>query len=63
MHANVIEPLAPLWYLHIDEATNEQGCGADLILTTSKLECINIEYTLHLSFKEMKNGPSTTLYL
>ena len=39
----------PIWILFVDEATNAQGSGAGLILTS--LEGIDIEYALRFRFQ------------
>ena len=43
----------PIWKLSVDEATNAQGSGADLILTSP--EGINIEYALRFGFQASNN--------
>ncbi|KAM2349237.1 hypothetical protein ACFX1X_012766 [Malus domestica] len=32
--AQKIEPTAPAWSLYVDGSSNQQGCGAGLVLTT-----------------------------
>lgn len=51
----VVNPVPPLWYFHMDSVTNEQKYKVGLILTTLKLKCLKVEYTLHLSSKSMNN--------
>ena len=43
----------PIWKLSVDGATNAQGSGAGLILTSP--EGIDIEYTLRFGFQASKN--------
>ena len=43
----------PIWKLSVDGATNAQGSGADLILTS--LEGIDIEYALRFRFQASNN--------
>ncbi|CAL9026182.1 unnamed protein product [Prunus brigantina] len=43
----------PLWILHVDGSTNQQGCGAGLVLTTP--EGGKIEYALRFSFRTSNN--------
>ena len=46
----------PIWKLSIDGASNAQGRGAGLILTSP--EGIDIEYALRLNFKPPTTRPS-----
>lgn len=55
-----IEPLAAshlalVWELYVDGSSNDQGCGASLILTSSKPERLRIEYAPRLGFKAFNN--------
>lgn len=45
----------PMWDLHVDEASNGNGCGAGLILCLPELEHLKIEYALQLGFKASNN--------
>lgn len=38
--------LALIWEIYVNGSLNDQGCGADLILTLSEPECLRIEYVL-----------------
>ena len=46
-------PVLPIWKLSVDGATNAQGSGAGLILTS--LEGIDIEYALRFGFQASNN--------
>lgn len=46
-------PTIPIWVLHVDGSTNQQGCRAGLILTVP--DEFKIEYALHLNFKTSNN--------
>lgn len=39
----------------MDGSSNDRGCEAGLILSSLKLECLRIEYTLRLGFKASNN--------
>ncbi|CAL2230563.1 unnamed protein product [Prunus armeniaca] len=43
----------PLWILHVDGSANQQGCGADLVLTTP--DGSKIEYALRFNFRTSNN--------
>ena len=47
------ETSEPAWILHVDRASNTQGCSADLILTN--IDWMVTEYTLLFSFKASNN--------
>ncbi|KAM1558945.1 hypothetical protein ACFX10_042189 [Malus domestica] len=48
-----IEPTAPAWSLYVDGSSNQQGCGAGLVLTTP--DKVAMEYALHFKFKVSNN--------
>ena len=47
------EASEPTWILHVDGASNPQGCGAGLILTN--IDGMVIEYALPFAFKILNN--------
>ncbi|KAM1810815.1 hypothetical protein ACFX12_027521 [Malus domestica] len=47
--AQKIEPITPAWSLYVDGSSNQQGCGAGLVLTT--LDKVAIEYALRFKYK------------
>lgn len=47
--------LTPTWNLYIDESSNDNGCGAGLILSLPKLERLKIKHALRLGFKASNN--------
>ncbi|KAM1457598.1 hypothetical protein ACFX2I_034755 [Malus domestica] len=51
--AQKIEPTAPAWSLYVDSSSNQQGCGAGLVLTT--LDKVVMEYALRFKFKASNN--------
>ena len=51
--AQKIEPTAPGWSLYVDGSSNQQGCGAGLVLTTS--DKVAMEYALRFKFKASNN--------
>ncbi|KAM2201169.1 hypothetical protein ACFX1R_001027 [Malus domestica] len=51
--AQKIEPTAPAWSLYVDGLSNQQGCGAGLVLTTPNK--VAIEYALRFKFKASNN--------
>ncbi|KAM0965411.1 hypothetical protein ACFX2C_021323 [Malus domestica] len=51
--AQKIEPTAPAWSLYVDGSSNQQGCGAGLILTTP--DKVAMEYAIHFKFKASNN--------
>ncbi|KAM1600415.1 hypothetical protein ACFX15_024030 [Malus domestica] len=51
--AQKTEPTAPTWSLYVDGSSNQQGCGAGLILTTPDI--VAIEYALRFKFKASNN--------
>ncbi|KAM2058314.1 hypothetical protein ACFX16_030902 [Malus domestica] len=51
--AQKIEPTAPTWSLYVDGSSNQQGCGAGLVLTT--LDKVAMEYALLFKFKASNN--------
>ncbi|KAM1292053.1 hypothetical protein TB1_018394 [Malus domestica] len=51
--AQKIEPTASAWSLYVDGSSNQQGCGARLVLTT--LNQVAMEYALHFKFKASNN--------
>ncbi|KAM1382419.1 hypothetical protein ACFX2F_034892 [Malus domestica] len=51
--AQKIEPIAPAWSLYVDGLSNQQGCGAGLVLTT--LDKVVMEYALRFKFKASNN--------
>ncbi|KAM1833455.1 hypothetical protein ACFX13_023276 [Malus domestica] len=51
--AQKIEPTAPTWSLYVDGLSNQQGCGAGLILMTP--DKMAMEYALRFKFKASNN--------
>ncbi|KAM1339266.1 hypothetical protein COP2_039268 [Malus domestica] len=51
--AQKIEPIAPTWSLYVDGYSNQQGCGARLVLTTP--DKMAMEYALRFKFKVSNN--------
>ncbi|KAM2993909.1 hypothetical protein FF2_045949 [Malus domestica] len=51
--AQKIEPTAPAWSLYVDGSSNQQGCGAGLILTTP--DKVAMEYAIRFKFKASNN--------
>ncbi|KAM2869748.1 hypothetical protein FF1_017623 [Malus domestica] len=51
--AQKIEPTAPAWSLYVDGSSNQQGCGAGLVLTTP--DKVAMEYALCFKFKASNN--------
>ncbi|KAM2985847.1 hypothetical protein FF2_006193 [Malus domestica] len=48
-----IEPTAPSWSLYVDSSSNQQGCGAGLVLTTP--DKVAMKYALRFKFKASNN--------
>ncbi|CAL8096161.1 unnamed protein product [Prunus armeniaca] len=51
--AERFDPSVPLWILHVDGSANQQGCGADLVLTT--LDGAKVEYAFRFNFRTSNN--------
>ncbi|KAM1624115.1 hypothetical protein TB2_021756 [Malus domestica] len=51
--AQKIEPTALAWSLYVDGSSNQQGCGAGLVLTTP--DKVVMEYALRFKFKASNN--------
>ncbi|KAM1241008.1 hypothetical protein ACFX2J_046256 [Malus domestica] len=51
--AQKIKPTATVWSLYVDGSSNQQGCGAGLVLTT--LDKVAMEYALRFKFKASNN--------
>ncbi|KAM0957204.1 hypothetical protein ACFX2A_025888 [Malus domestica] len=51
--AQKIEPTAPAWSLYVDGSSNQQDCGAGLVLTTP--DKVTMEYALRFKFKASNN--------
>ncbi|KAM1818376.1 hypothetical protein ACFX11_000177 [Malus domestica] len=51
--AQKIEPTAPSWSLYVDGSSNQQGCGAGLVLTTPNK--VAMKYALRFKFKASNN--------
>ncbi|KAM2964889.1 hypothetical protein FF2_022631 [Malus domestica] len=51
--AQKTEPTTPSWSLHVDGSSNQQGCGAGLVLTI--LDKVAMEYALRFKFKASNN--------
>ncbi|KAM2467351.1 hypothetical protein PS1_009170 [Malus domestica] len=51
--AQKIESTTPAWSLYVDGSSNQQGCGAGLVLTTP--DKVAIEYALRFKFKASNN--------
>ncbi|KAM2838169.1 hypothetical protein COP1_029920 [Malus domestica] len=51
--AQKIEPTAPAWSLYVDGSSNQQGCGAGLVLMTP--DKVAMEYGLRFKFKASNN--------
>ncbi|KAB2629003.1 hypothetical protein D8674_033798 [Pyrus ussuriensis x Pyrus communis] len=48
-----VEPTLPVWNLYVDGSSNQQGCGARLVLTT--LNKVAMEYAICFKFKASNN--------
>ncbi|XP_068309757.1 uncharacterized protein [Pyrus communis] len=48
-----VEPTLPVWTLHVDGSSNQQGCGVGLVLTTP--DKVAMEYALRFKFKASNN--------
>ena len=48
-----IKPTAPTWSLFVDGSSNQQGCGASLVLTTP--DKVAMKYALRFKFKASNN--------
>ncbi|KAM1790371.1 hypothetical protein ACFX12_034447 [Malus domestica] len=53
LKAQKIEPTTPTWSLYVDGSSNQQGCGAGLVLTTP--DKVAMEYALCFKFKASNN--------
>ncbi|KAM1242111.1 hypothetical protein ACFX2G_034503 [Malus domestica] len=51
--AQKIEPTAPAWSLYVDGSSNQQGCGAELVLPTP--DKVVMEYALRFKFNASNN--------
>ncbi|KAM2958839.1 hypothetical protein FF1_028738 [Malus domestica] len=51
--AQKIEPTTPAWSLYVDGSSNQQGCGAGLILTTP--DKVAMKYAIRFKFKASNN--------
>ncbi|KAM2935054.1 hypothetical protein COP2_032800 [Malus domestica] len=51
--AQKIEPTAPAWSLYVDGSSNQQVCGAGLVLMTPNK--VAIEYAIRFKFKALNN--------
>ncbi|KAM1464574.1 hypothetical protein ACFXTO_044206 [Malus domestica] len=51
--AQKIELTTPAWSLYVDGSSNQQGCGAGLVLTTP--DKVAMEYALRFKFKASNN--------
>ncbi|KAM2257158.1 hypothetical protein ACFXTI_047431 [Malus domestica] len=51
--AKKIEPTAPAWSLYVDGLSNQQGCGAGLVLMTP--DKVAMKYALRFKFKASNN--------
>ncbi|KAM1159864.1 hypothetical protein ACFX19_033555 [Malus domestica] len=51
--AQKIESTTPIWSLYVDGSSNQQGCGAGLVLTTP--DKVAIKYALRFKFKASNN--------
>ncbi|KAM1726982.1 hypothetical protein ACFX12_017684 [Malus domestica] len=51
--AQKIEPTTPAWSLYVDGSSNQQGCGAGLVIATP--DKVVIEYALRFKFKASNN--------
>lgn len=48
-------PSTLTWDLYVDGSLKNSTCGANLVLSSSKLECLRTEYALWLGFKASNN--------
>ena len=48
-----VNPIGPIWELHIDEASNAQGAGVGIILTNPDRE--KLGYALQYGFQDSNN--------
>ncbi|KAM1285033.1 hypothetical protein ACFX2J_027653 [Malus domestica] len=53
LEAQKIKPTALSWSLYVDGSSNQQGCGAGLVLTTP--DKVAMEYALRFKFKASNN--------
>ncbi|KAM1815936.1 hypothetical protein ACFX11_000434 [Malus domestica] len=53
LEAYKIKPTAPAWSLYVDGSSNQQGCGAGLVLTI--LNKVALEYAIRFKFKASNN--------
>ncbi|XP_068319798.1 uncharacterized protein [Pyrus communis] len=51
--AQKVEPTLPVWTIYVDGSSNQQGCGAGLVLTTP--DKVAMEYALRFKFKASNN--------
>ncbi|KAM1425531.1 hypothetical protein ACFX11_018069 [Malus domestica] len=51
--AQKIEPTTPAWSLYVDGSSNQQGCGARLVLTTPNK--VAMKYVIRFKFKASNN--------
>ncbi|KAB2608398.1 hypothetical protein D8674_011566 [Pyrus ussuriensis x Pyrus communis] len=48
-----VEPTLPVWTLYVDGSSNQQGCGAGLVLTTPNK--VAMEYAIRFKFQASNN--------
>ncbi|XP_068312544.1 uncharacterized protein [Pyrus communis] len=51
--AQKVKPTFPVWILYVDGTSNQQGCGAELVLTVP--DKVAMEYVLRFKFKASNN--------
>ncbi|XP_068328731.1 uncharacterized protein [Pyrus communis] len=56
-----VEPTLPVWTLYVDGLSNQQGCGAGLVMTTP--DKVAMEYVLRFKFKASNNEPEYEVLL
>ncbi|XP_048424650.1 uncharacterized protein LOC125470149 [Pyrus x bretschneideri] len=56
-----VEPTLPVWTLYIDGSSNQQGCGAGLVLTTP--DKVAMEYAFRFKFKVSNNEAKYEAFL
>ncbi|KAM2724870.1 hypothetical protein EV1_027643 [Malus domestica] len=59
--AQKIEPTTLSWSLYVDGSSNQQGCGAGLVLTTP--DKVSMEYALRFKFKVSNNEAEYEAFL
>ncbi|KAM2888416.1 hypothetical protein FF1_012144 [Malus domestica] len=56
LEAQKIEPTAPTWSLYVDGSSNQQGCGAGLVLMTP--DKVAMEYAIRFNSRRRTMRPN-----